>query len=90
LFLVCNAFTEDQIAYNLAVSRRVGDKYIENLHDILDVKKREDLLRKEVKLKWVNPEHLYFHGTDIEIPPHPAKKRGNRNKIVPGRKAVNY
>jgi ATP/maltotriose-dependent transcriptional regulator MalT len=52
LFLVCNAFTEDQISYNLAIIRRTVDKHIENLYNILDTKKREDLLRKAVKLKW--------------------------------------
>jgi hypothetical protein len=38
------------------------------------------LIRKAIKLKWVNPAHLCFLGTDLEIPPHPSKHRVGRNK----------
>ncbi|GHV95072.1 hypothetical protein AGMMS50293_13920 [Spirochaetia bacterium] len=90
LFLICNGFTEDQIAYNLAISRRTVDKHISNLHVILDAYKREDLLRKALCLGWVKKEHLCFHRTDIEMPQHLCKKRALRSNISQSRKAINF
>jgi ATP/maltotriose-dependent transcriptional regulator MalT len=39
LFLVCHGFTEEKIADTLAISRRTVSTHIENLHEVLDVKK---------------------------------------------------
>jgi hypothetical protein len=47
---------------------------------VLDVKKKEDLIRQAIHLKWVNPAHLCFLGTDLEIPPHPSKHKAGGNK----------
>ena len=80
LFLVCHGFTEEKTADTLAISRRTVSTHIEKLHEVLDVKKKEDLIRKAINLKWVNPTHLCFLGTDLEIPPHPSKRGAGGNK----------
>jgi DNA-binding NarL/FixJ family response regulator len=90
LFLVCNGFTEEKIAYNLAISRRTVDTHISNLHNILDAKKGGDLIRKALCLGWVKKEHLCFHGADIEIPHHPGRKRATRSNIAERRKTINF
>jgi hypothetical protein len=75
--------TRDQIGYNLAISRRTVDKHIENLHKVLDAKKRIELLGRDLNLGWVKKEHLRFHGTDIEFPSQLSKNRGNTaNRIL--------
>ncbi|GHU98260.1 hypothetical protein FACS189483_06050 [Spirochaetia bacterium] len=74
LFLVCNGFTGDQIAYNLAISRRTVATHIEKLKAVFDSHKREDLLRKALCLGWVRKEYLCFHGADIAIPHIRARK----------------
>ena len=84
LFLVCNGFKDDQIAANLAISKRTVDTHIENLYEIFDVNKREDLLRKAVCMGWVDKEHLCFHGTDLIVPQHPSRKRAKINKKEAG------
>jgi len=80
LFLVCNGFKDDQIVANLAISKRTVDTHIENLYEIFDVDKRGDLLRKALCMGWVEKEHLCFHGTDINMPQRPSRKRANINK----------
>jgi DNA-binding NarL/FixJ family response regulator len=52
LFLLCNGFDEDQIGYNLAISRRTVDTHINNLHKVLDAKKRIELLGRALNLGW--------------------------------------
>jgi len=80
LFLACNGFKDDQIVANLEICRRTVDTHISNLYRIFDVSKREDLLRKALCMGWVKKEHLCFHGTEINIPQHPSKKRAKINK----------
>jgi DNA-binding NarL/FixJ family response regulator len=88
LFLACHGFTEEKIADALAISRRTVATHIEDLHEVLDVKKKEDLIRKAINLKWVNPTHLCFLGADLEIPPHPSKRKAGGNKKGKSRKAA--
>jgi hypothetical protein len=59
------------------------------LHEVLDVHNREDLLRKALCLGWFKKEQFCFHGTDIEIPQHPNKKKVKKNNFPQKRKAVN-
>jgi ATP/maltotriose-dependent transcriptional regulator MalT len=46
LFLSCHGFTEEKIADTLAISRRTVSIHIEDLHEVLDVKKKETLYEK--------------------------------------------
>jgi DNA-binding CsgD family transcriptional regulator len=80
LFLTCHGFTEEKATDTLAISRRTVSTHIEDPHEVLDAKKKEDLIRKAINLKWVNPAHICFSGTDLEIPPHPSKRKAGGNK----------
>jgi hypothetical protein len=54
------------------------------LYELFDVDKRGDLVRKALCMGWVEKEHLCFHGTDINVPQHPSRKRDKINKREAG------
>jgi hypothetical protein len=41
-------------------------------------------------LKWVKPDHLCFHGSDLAIPSHPARKQDKRKGDCVRKTAVNF
>ncbi len=84
LFLVCNGFTNEGIAFWLSVSDKTVETHINSLYKIFDVGKRVNLLRKADKLGWINKKELVFNGNDVKIPKNPSKKRNKKNPPAHG------
>jgi len=81
LFLVCNGFLNEGIAFYLSISEKTVKNHIQSLYRIFDVGNRLNLARKADKMGWVNKKELVFNGDDIKIPKNPTKKR--MKKIAP-------
>jgi len=75
LFLVCNGFNNEEIAFWLAVSEKTVENHLNNLYKKLDAGNRLDLSRKADKLGWVNKKEVVFNGNNLKIPKNPSKKK---------------
>jgi len=75
LFLVCNGFINEEIAYWLAVCEKTVETHINSLYKIFDVANKVDLARKAEESGWVNKKELVFNGNNLKIPKNPSKKK---------------
>jgi len=68
---VCNGFSDEEAADNLAVSKRTisNEKYI--MFNSLKLRNEKELIRVAIHMKWIDPDELVFYGRDYVLKPVP-------------------
>jgi DNA-binding NarL/FixJ family response regulator len=76
--LICNGFTETEIADTLRICRKTVNKHKQELFTSLNVRNENELIRVAIYMGYINTNELSFYGRNYVIKPLPEKNKGLR------------